>query len=391
MTIGIDCSAVAGERSGLGQYAFNLVHALSEIDTANRYLLYILFPVTNYLLHRELVKVDLPDKANFRIFFRKIPVPYQLMRYLRVPGFSAKADEFMLGNLPADIVHSTTFSVPRFRNRKKRLVVTIYDLTVLTHPEYHQKLNIRHCLEGIKDAVRYADRIIAISDHTKQDLMDHFRVPSDMIEVTPLAAGRNYRPVTDSRILDAARKKYGLPPRYVLFLGSLEPRKNVDALVQAYARLPEKLREEFSLVVAGARGWLNSEVHKAVEDLKIGSRVHFTGYVAEEDMSAVYSMSTVFVYPSFYEGFGLPVLEAMSCGAPVITSNTSSMPEVAGDAARLVSPKDIDEIAGALESVLEDEETRDRMRTRGLKRASGFSWEKCARQTLDIYQNVMAK
>ena len=378
MRIGFDYSAAAisSERTGIGNYASRLMRALLKIDCENQYVLY---PVlSNFRLHSI---GDFPEARNLEVAF-KTALPKLLWFY----GGMTRFGEYLLGNV--DVVHSTAFWAPRFRSRKKRLVVTIYDLTVFTHPECHTKETLKGATRGINDAIRHADAIIAISNHTKDDLMNHLKAPEGLITVTPLAAGPDYRLIEDGRILAAVMDRYGLPSKYILFVGSLEPRKNVRSLLKAYSNLPERLKKEFFLVIAGARGWLNSDIPLIVSDLKIEDRVRFTGYIAGEDIAAVYSQATVFTYPSLYEGFGLPVLEAMSCGAPVITSNTSSMPEVAGDAARLISPADVDELTWALEYVLENEDARNDMRLKGLRRAAGFSWEKCARETLEVYRKA---
>ncbi len=382
MKIGIDCSNVPGNRTGTGEYTLNLVRALSRIDRENSYLLY---PFFYHVINPEYKKVRLPTNNNFKVLDCLPATPSYLRRIFHITLKSLFTEE-MLGDV--DIVHSTTFCAPRFRDRKKRLVVTIYDLTVITHPECHKKLNILHCRKGIKDAIRYADAIIAISEHTKKDLVDIAGAPQDLVTVTPLAADSDLVPVREKNRLETVRKKYKLPGRYILFLGTLEPRKNVATLIRAYAALPAGLKDEVRLVIAGARGWMNTPVHDTLEKLGLMERVTFTGYVDRTDLAALYSMAECFVYPSLYEGFGLPVLEAMACATPVITSKTSSMPEVAGSAARLIDPLDEEDLARALEEILENKELQGRMTAEGLEQAKRFSWERCAKETLDVYKKV---
>lgn len=386
MKIGIDCSNAIGERTGTGQYTFNLVTALSKIDRNNRYVLYPFFYYVFDSNYKEKL-AELPKKENFKVAFRNVPISAKFLRNFLVRQ-SERIKEYALGNV--DIVHSTTFCAPKFRSPKKRMVETIYDLTFLTHPECHQKQNIDHCLKGTKNAIEYADALIAISEHTKSDLINYLNAPPDLITVTPLAADPDYRAITDSSMLDEVRNKYKLPRQFVLFVGSLEPRKNVKTLLKAYAALSAPVKKEFSLVIAGAKGWLNSDIPELVKELGIKDRTVFPGFIDMADMNALYSAASLFVYPSLYEGFGLPILESMACGTPVITSNTSSMPEVAGDAARLIDPTDTDELASALASILMDESCRKKMRQMGLERASLFSWEKCARETLAVYEKVYA-
>lgn len=389
MKIAFDCSLVPDESGGIGQYSRNLARALSRIDKENSYTLYILYPVLKRITRPSARKVDLPNEGNFKVVFKDIPVPFQLFRYLQGPILPQSFKDYGLGEIEADVVHSNTFCVPSFRDKKKKLIVTVYDLTVLTHPECHRKANIRHCLDGIKDAIKYADAIIAISESTRADLVNYLDAPPGLITVTHLAAAGDLRPVEDPEVLKSARLKYSLPERYVLFVGSNEPRKNIKTLLEAYASLPAGIKNEFPLVIAGGKGWLNSDIPGVVKRLGIETSVRFAGYIGKDDMSAVYSGASVFAYPSLYEGFGLPILEAMSCGAPVITSNVSSMPEVAGDAARLVTPTDTEELGEALRALLSDEGLRKNMRQKGRERASKFSWERCARETLALYRKVV--
>jgi len=387
MKIGVDYSALMTERAGVGEYTYNLIKALLEVDDKNSYMLYVLYSLTSCFLHPSL-KGKIPRIEGADMVYKYIPVPYQLMRYLWLPGMPRCLEEYMLGGLDVDVVHSTTFSVPRFRDKRKKLVVTIYDLTVLTHPDCHKRINVDHCLGGIKDAIKYADAIIAISNHTKADLVNYLKAPEELITVVHLAAGAEFFEVKDAAILSAVRARYKLPERYILFLGSLEPRKNIKNLLKAYANLKEGTRKEYSLVIAGAMGWKNNDISQMIDELALADKVRFTGYIKSNDLSALYSSAALFVYPSLYEGFGLPILEAFACGCPVITSNVSSMPEVAGDAARLVSPLDVQDITIAMEEMLGDESLRNMMRMKGFERSAEFTWARCARETLKVYEKA---
>ena len=377
MRIGIDCSAAfLKDITGVGIYIYNLVHALSRVDTVNSYTLYPVF--YNSFIGFE--KKDMP--ANFKIAHEN---SRRLLSGVLWPALVPSGlKEAALGEV--DIVHSNTFAGPMLK--KKKLVSTIYDATVFTHPECHSKGNVLRCRKGIEDSIRNARAIIAISEHTKKDLVERLNAPARMITVTHLAAGPEYHEIKGPSALDAVKKKYALPRNYILFVGSLEPRKNVKTLLKGYASLSETVKREFSLVIAGAKGWLNSDIPGLVKELGIKQKTVFLGYIDKEDMSAVYSAASVFAYPSLYEGFGLPILEAFACGVPVITSNTSSMPEVAGDAAVLVDPADSAELAAALEGLLLDEGKRRELKARGLERAALFSWERCARETIAVYEKV---
>jgi glycosyltransferase involved in cell wall biosynthesis len=384
MKVGLDVSLVPGERGGGGQYAYQLARALPGVDPLVSYLLY---PVFYYIVHPDYPRAELPESGNMRVAFGGIR-PRDVMSFWR-PDAPAMFKEWLLG--PVDVVHSTTFCVPRFRLRHKRLVVTIYDLSFMTHPELHLPANVAHCLTGTRLAIEHADAIIAISEHTRRDLVERLGAPPERITVTPLAHDADLTRVTDPRRLAAVRKRYGLPEQFVLFLGALEPRKNLPRLLEAFAALPAGLRGDVQLVVAGMSGWLNDSVHARVAALGLEKSVRFAGYVDGHDLAALYSMATVFAYPSLYEGFGLPVLEAMACGTPVLTSDLSSMPEVAGDAAVLVSPDDVGSIAAGLRGLLESASLRDELASRGRAQAARFSWDRCARQTLGVYRDVAAR
>lgn len=223
MKIGIDYSmGIASARTGVGNYCYQLVDALSKIDTENKYILY---PFFYNIFDPDYKALKVKYDGNFKVAFQKKIISTRMLRKLWFDLMPETVKEFMLGNV--DIVHSTTFCAPNFKSKKKKLIVTIYDLTVLTHPECHEEFNIRMCTNGINDAANFAEEIIAISEYTKKDLMEILKIPEEMITVTPLAADTSYMPVIDSDQLARVREKYKLPGKFVLFVGSLEPRKNV--------------------------------------------------------------------------------------------------------------------------------------------------------------------
>lgn len=380
MRIGIDMSLIPGERAGGGQYAYQLGAALTRIDQRHRYRLY---PVFYYIVHPDYPRAEFPTSARMRMAFRHLPPPMVLWLW-RSEGW-ARVKEWLLG--PVDLVHSTTFCVPPL-SPPKRLVVTIYDLSFMVHPEFHVEVNVQHCLAGTRAALERADAILAISEHTRRDLVDRLGARPERIIVTPLAHNPTYKPVTDALRLASVQRRYDLPERFVLFVGTLEPRKNLMRLVQAYATLPPSLRRHVSLVIAGGPGWLSESLRREVGERGLADRVRFIGYVRDEDMASLYSLATVFAYPSLYEGFGLPVLEAMACGVPVLTSNVSSLPEVAGGAAVLVAPTDVEAIADGLTQLLDDGALAAKLVARGLEWSTNFSWDRCARETLAVYESV---
>jgi glycosyltransferase involved in cell wall biosynthesis len=380
--VGLDMSLVPGQRAGGGQYAYQLARGLAAIDRVNAYLLY---PTFYYVVHPEHRLAQLPKARNMRTALRWLPPG--LVTYLWRADRTEVFKERLLGGV--DIVHSTSYCAPQFRSRRRRLVVTIYDLTFVTHPEYHVPANVEHCLEGTRFAIGRADMLIAISESVRRDLIERMHAPAERIVVTPLAADPALARVTDPTVLDRVRRRYRLPERFVLFLGAMEPRKNLLRLIEAWAALKPAVHRQTSLVLAGAEGWLNASVRSHVETLGLGNRVHFAGYVEGEDIAALYSLATVFAYPSLWEGFGLPVLEAMACGTPVLTSDISSLPEVAGDAAVLVPPTDVEAIADGLLRLLGDAALRADLAERGRRQAASFSWERCASETLAVYNSVV--
>jgi glycosyltransferase involved in cell wall biosynthesis len=269
-------------------------------------------------------------------------------------------------------------------------VVTIYDLIPLTRPDLvfkHQTLVCQTLVDGI-DVER--DWVIAISEFTKMEFCETTRMPAERVKVVPLAAAHFFRPVTDPHVIAATRSRYQLPEgEYLLCLAAPQPRKNLAHLIRSFFHLlDEHHLPDTYLVLAGSKeqGWMYDEILAAAESsTKHRSRLIFTGYVAEEDLPALYSGAVAFVFPSLYEGFGLPALEAMACGTPVITSNTTSLPEVAGEEAFLVDPTDADELCEAMSTILSDHSLREELRRKGLARAGEFSWKRCAELTSEVY------
>lgn len=375
MKIGIDISLTIGEKAGAGYYASNLVDALAKIDSKNQYILY---PFFYYIYHPDFKSVQKPLVNNFHIKFERMPK--RIIDFIWTSGIPKK---WILGKV--DVLHSTTFCAPK--DHYGKLIVTIYDLSFLTHPQCHVEANRRHCLQGTIDSINYADTIIAISHHGKNELLKYFDINEDKIKVVHLAAKDIFKPANDEA-KEEVLGKYDISEEYIFNLGTLEPRKNIKTLIEAYARLPAIVKRKNRLIIGGGRGWLNSEIDKLVKSLNIQQYIKFIGYVKEEDLPALYSAAKLFVYPSLYEGFGLPVLEAMACGTPVITSNSSSLPEIAGDAAILVEPADTKQLTDYMLLLINDEKLRHQMSLKGMEQAKKFSWEKTARETLDIYEKI---
>lgn len=237
---------------------------------------------------------------------------------------------------------------------------------------------------------RRADRFLAVSEFTKRDIIELLQVPADKIDVVHCACGEYFKPVQNEETLMAVRKKYNLPERLVLFVGNFNPRKNLERLMQAFDLLKEKADLPQHLVIAGEQGW-KFDKKQALSGIKHSSEIHFCGFVADADMPALYAAADLFVFPTLYEGFGIPVLEAQSCGAPVLTSNVSSLPEVAGTGAVYVDPYSVESIAAGMQRVLTDKELATQLREAGLKNGKRFSWQQSAERLNEIIEREIAK
>ncbi|HEX8245141.1 MAG TPA: glycosyltransferase family 1 protein [Longimicrobium sp.] len=295
---------------------------------------------------------------------------------------------------PADVFHSPgTPLPPRPRGRSPRRFLTIYDLVHTRFPEVYGPAYARTA-QALLDSVQPGDWVMTSSQATRDELCERGVAPPERVVVAPLAADREiFHPCADAGRLGEVRRKYGIPDGpYLLSVNTLDPRKNMHQAVHAFARLAaQQPGEGLSFVLAGHPGPASRQVGDALEELHgVRDRIILTGFVADDDLSPLYSGATAFVYPSLYEGFGLPPLEAMQCGTPVITSNTSSLPEVVGDAGWMVDPADVDALSDAMLRLVRDADLRERMREKSLVRAEAFSWERCTAQTLAAYRLALA-
>ena len=274
-------------------------------------------------------------------------------------------------------------------------VLTIHDLVFRLFPHYHKPLNYAFLNLAVPLFVHRADHLIAVSQSTKQDLLRLYNVDPLKITVIYEAADLRFRPQSEQEV-DRVRRKYGLPKRFILSVGTLEPRKNYQRLVEAYAMLRQRCKrggwggdgEEWKLAIVGGKGWLYKPFFQRLEELDLQREVMLLGHVPDGDLPALYSAATLFVFPSLYEGFGLPPLEAMACGVPVMCSRASSLPEVGGEAARYFSSTNAEEMAQAMHEVLVDEAVRTEMREQGFRQAKRFSWERAVEETTAVYNSL---
>jgi glycosyltransferase involved in cell wall biosynthesis len=377
MRIGFDISHSLGRRTGLGSYALGLLKGLARLATDDQFLVYSFF---YHRFPRGWRQAHIPDSPNFELNLPRGP-DFLLRHKLGQGGREAEA---LWGSV--DIVHSNAHVAPLVE--RSRLVFTLFDTTIYLFPELHTQANYNLVNRALHQAARHAAAIIAISEQSRRDFQRFLHVPDDRITVIYGAADERFHPEIPREEIERVKRAHGIDGDYILSVGTTEPRKNILRLVSAFRAL-EQRGLKHKLVIVGERGWLSDPLYEFVTQEGMKDRVLFTGYVNDQDLPPLYAGATVFVFPSLYEGFGLPVVEAMACGAPTITSNRSSLPEVAGDAALLVDPEDEGQIQNALQRLLEDKTLRQELSERAIDQSKKFSWEQSARQMLNVYKKVM--
>lgn len=370
MRIGFDATAIPANRTGAGNYIFNLVRGLASVDTQNEYAIFA------KQTHIHEFGIDQPNFHFIAVDHRTRPLRL-LWEQIVLP---LRARQLRL-----DVLHSPHYTMPMLKSSPA--VVTFCDMTFQLLPEMHGRIKRVFFNRMMRWSARHADRLIAISESTREDVIRLLQLKPEQIVSTPLAASAHYRPLPTEQVASIC-SRYDLKPNsYLCYVGVLEPRKNIPTLIEAYAQVITKF-PDVPLVIAGKKGWMYDEVFQRVTELGLREHVRFLGYVPDEDLPALYNGARVFVYPSSYEGFGLPVLEALQCGTPVVTTNVSSMPEVAGEAALLVPPRDSHALAEMLCAALADDELAQTLSQAATARATAFSWERCARETLAVYNAV---
>ena len=372
MRIGIDFTAAVRQSAGIGRYTRLLIAALAQIDRENKYVLLsagrqpagTLWPAN--FGRRELPLTD-----------RHLAILWQRLR-LPVPV------EWLTGSL--DLFHSPDFVLPPVRRAKT--VLTVHDLSFMRHPECSSPDLLDYLMSTVPRSVARADMILADSESTRLDLIELLQVPADRVRVIYAGVEERFVPQEDERLVESVLQRYGIRRPYILGLGTLQPRKNFPRLIEAFARLKQQQRIPHRLVIGGGKGWLYDAIYAAVTRCGLEQDVQLVGFVNDEDLPALYSAATVFAFPSLYEGFGIPVLEAMGCGTPVVTSNVSSLPEVAGDAALQVAPDDVAALANSLWRLIDDSRLRATLRERGHRQVLKFTWHRSAEQLLQVYGDV---
>lgn len=369
MRVAIDAIPLVAKKTGVGHYTDALAEWLARTHHDHQYELVSPFDFTFPNGHT-------PPPNLYKRF---TPVHPMLRKWWLV-GLPA-----LLRLSPFDLFHGTNYCIPVFAPCPT--VVTIHDLSLYAQAATHDHKNVQRGKRRIPIMARRADMIIAPSEATKREAIQYLKISPDRIRVVYEAAREKMKPLL---LADCAPvlEKHGIQRPFLLYTGTIEPRKNLLKLIRAYHEILHTTEHRPRLVLCGGRGWLDEEVFSLVAELKLQQMVKFTGYVDDADLPALYSACEVFVYPSLYEGFGLPPLEAMACGAPVVTSNTSSLPEVVGDAGVMVDPHEPLELAHVLTNLLSDPVQRDHFRHAGYQRSKLFSWERAAHETQDIYDQV---
>lgn len=358
--------------TGIGTYTRQVLRHLLAIDKVNSYYLFWSGRDYETVSSYPNVKVSISSRKHHR-FWEQYYIPD------------------ILKNRKINLYHIPQNGIGLPQNKSTLYVATIHDLIPYIMPETVGRGYLTKFISQMPHIISSVDMIITVSEWSKKDIMRVFDVPDDKIAVTHLAADDIFAPMDKEVCTSFIKQKYGIDRNMILYLGGFSPRKNVKSILVAFSMIYEGLSKDYKIVIIGSAKDDHQFLTKLAQSLGIGDRVFFTGYVPYEDLPYFYNGADVFVYPSLYEGFGLPILEAISCGTPTITSNVSSIPEVAGDGALLINPFDTEELAKAIVEVLEDSSLKAELISRGFERASFFSWEKTASQTLKIYENTYYK
>ncbi|QNP30036.1 glycosyltransferase family 4 protein [Cylindrospermopsis curvispora] len=380
LIIGIDIRFALKKRRGIGNYTLNLLQSLAKIDQENQYFLYTNQPDSENIL---------PKAANFKIR-NLVPANYLLWEQLILPRQAIK-DRI-------DILHCTANTSPAFLKKSTKLIVTIHDVMYLKDSVLLPKSNVAYQRLGriyrsaiVSKTIRNATKVITVSNFSKSDILHHFpSLQTSSIITTYEAPDAAFRILDRGNASEIIKNSFNLSGKYLLTLGGTDPRKNTKLVIRAFSKLKQTKNINEKLVIVGIPNWKQSEFYDLVCLLQCENDVIFTDYVTQKELVCLYNCATLFIYPSLYEGFGIPPLESMVCGTPVITSNTTSIPEIVGDAALQVDPNNQEELEVAVYKLLIDHSLRDNLIQRGLARAKKFSWRRMAEETLDVYKSIIA-
>lgn len=375
MKVGIELQPCLNNKSGIGVYTYELTKRLQNFNDIE-----LEGNIFNFL-NRTDIRSDV-EGLNFRknicsflsyrfykIAWRYLPIKYNFL-------FRTKVEIYQFFNfiIPPKVPGKT--------------ITAIHDLTYILCPDSMKAKRRKRLENDMKKTVNRADYIITVSECSKRDIIKYLKVDESKIQVIYNGVDEVYKKMLNHEIIDEIKKKYNIDGKYLLYLGTLEPRKNIETIIKAYNLFNKCNNENIKLVLAGKKGWLYDDIFKLIKEFKIEDKVIFTDYVDDDDKPALYQGAEIFLFPSLYEGFGIPVVEAMASGTPVITSNSSSLPEVAGEAAIITDPMDYKEISRSIERILNDSELRENMINEGIKQADKFNWDESAEKLKKLYYDV---
>ncbi|GAB6169196.1 glycosyltransferase family 1 protein [Clostridium carnis] len=370
MKIGIDGRAAKWYRgTGIGTYTYQLINSLNKVDTNNEYLIYL--PEGSALKLSDNFKIEPVNATSSANFWDEVRIPNSL-----------KDSEMELYHVPQN-------GVGLLKDIPCHKAITLHDIIPLRMPETVSDRYLNIFNNELPQIIDACDGILTVSEFSKQDIAKEFNFPEDKIFVTHLAAEDIYRPLSKCQCKKIIQEKYGIKEDFILYVGGFSPRKNILGIIESFSLLNPSLRKNLKLVITGKKGISYDKYKTRTDELKISDNVIFTDFIPLENLPLFYNASELLVYPSFYEGFGLPPLEAMACGTPVIASNVTSLPEICSDAALLVDPYNIDELTYAMERVLNDSLLKLTMIRKGLIKSSNYSWKYTAIETIKAYEKMI--
>jgi glycosyltransferase involved in cell wall biosynthesis len=366
MKIAIDVREADGEKTGKGFFAYGLVKHLLLLDRTNQYLLYT-----------DKEKTPFPDYPNAEV--KSLPLQGLKWHLEVLKDLKTSRPDLYLA--------PTSFIVPALAPRWLKTIIVVHDLVAFMFPKSHAKKAVIIEKLTLRRALKKAMKVFVVSENTQNDLIRIFKYPKPLMVEVPCAIHDLYREDINPRQSEQVRQKFNLPEKFIMGVGTLEPRKNFSALVKSFFIVKRKY-PEYKLVIVGKKGWKFNEIERSVREFKLENDVIFTGYMKDEDLHHTYNLADVFVFPSLYEGFGIPPLEAMASGCPVVSSNAASLPEVVGDAGLLIEPSSSHKIADAIFSLIENPQLRNTLLEKGFHRSRKFSWDDSARIVLDEFAKI---
>ncbi len=383
MKVVVDATPLLPKPSGVGFYIFNLLKSLYRLQSQNDFSIGISYQpsLKNWLSNNLSPPENISSYSNLHV----LPIPVRISNLLSlIPGSPLFHFEHYLGS--PDVMHGTNYTV--FPCKGTLNLMSLYDLSFMKYPEYVNSA-VKQYTKRVKQSLQWTDAILTISESSKKDIVEYLQIPPEQIYVTPLASRYHVNYLADELIQELDKNiNYDFSRPYLLFVSTIEPRKNITSILSAFNLLKSKYKIPHNLVLIGQKGWKYEPIFQEIERSPWKEKIYHLDYLSDELVALFYSRADVFVYPSHYEGFGLPVLEAMTLGAPVVTSNTSSLPEVAGDAALLINPDDVEELTTVILQIISDSQIRAQLVKKGKHQASLFSWERTARETLHVYKSM---